>query len=221
MSRAPQTFDRLARVYRGLEFLAFGRDLERARFCFLEHLRGAQNILVIGEGDGRFLERLAQIAPSARIECLDASAGMLARAAERIAGSEAASRVKFIHDDALQHDFGENRHDAVVTLFFLDCFTEAQVRGLVERIGRSLRPGGQWLFADFALPATGIARWRAKAWLGLLYTFFRWQTGIAARRLPPSEAILAAAGLQRVAAREWQHGLLRSAAYRKPGLTAA
>ena len=56
-----------------------------------------------------------------------------------------------------------------------------------------------------------LARLRAQIWLRLLYTFFRWQTGLAPRRLPPSEEILHAAGFQTAATREFQGGLVRSA----------
>lgn len=55
MSTSSRSFDRLARIYRVLELAAFGRDLERARFELLPHLRGAQAILIVGEGDGRCL----------------------------------------------------------------------------------------------------------------------------------------------------------------------
>ena len=67
MESAPANFDRLAGIYRLLEFLAFGRDLERARFRLLETLAECHSVLVLGEGDGRCLARLARVAPEARI----------------------------------------------------------------------------------------------------------------------------------------------------------
>ena len=84
-------FDPLARLYRALEYLAFGGDLERARFCLLDHLAGRRSILILGEGDGRCLARLLPLAPEARIHCLDASPAMLARAGARIANTAAQS----------------------------------------------------------------------------------------------------------------------------------
>ena len=97
------TFDRLAGIYRGLERLAFGRDLERARFCWLERLSACRSMLILGEGDGRCLERLVRVAPVAHIHCVDASAAMLTRAARRIAGTEAESRVRFEQADAFEY----------------------------------------------------------------------------------------------------------------------
>jgi SAM-dependent methyltransferase len=215
MSGGSSGFDRLARWYRALEFLAFGADLERARFEFLGRLAGCQNILVLGEGDGRCAERLAGLAPQASILCVDSSPGMIERASARIAAAGASGRARFTCADARTFDLGEGKFDAVVTLFFLDCFTPAEVASLVSRIGASLRPGSQWLFSDFRVPEGGVARLRARAWVGLLYLFFRWETDLGARELPPSEEILETAGWRRVACRDRQRGLLRSAVFQR------
>ncbi len=205
-------FNRLARVYRAIEFLAFGGDLERARFCFLERLRDCRNILILGEGDGRCLAQLLETAPAARIHCLDLSAGMLARARARLSTS-AAARVTFEQADLLTHALPTATYDAVITFFFLECFTPGQTAGIVARVRASLQPGATWLFADFVLPPRGFARLRAQAWVGLLYLFFRWQTNLTARFLPPSEELIEQAGLERTALRVLQGGLVHSAVY--------
>jgi cyclopropane fatty-acyl-phospholipid synthase-like methyltransferase len=212
---APADFDRLARVYRALEFLAFGAALERARFCFLDRLADCHDILVLGEGDGRCLERLAALAPQARIHCVDASSAMLARAAARAAPANVNRRLTFEKADVRAASLAPGRYDAVVTFFFLDCFRAETVAELVARVDSSLRPGALWLFADFVLPPRSWTRWRARLWLAVLYAFFRWETGIQAPSLPPSEAILGQAGFRCVAVRDFQRGLVRSAVFKK------
>lgn len=212
------SFDRLARPYRLLEYLAFGRDLERARFTHLPRLRDCRSILVLGEGDGRCLEQLVTAAPAARVDCLDLSPAMLDRAAARLAGRAAATRVSFRQADLLAVDLPAAHYDAVVTCFFLDCFTATQAEAVMTRIRGSLRPGALWLWADFAVPPAGPARWRAQLWLALLYAFFRQATGLPVRALPPVEPLLAAAGWEPVAELSLQHGLVRSAVFREaPG----
>ncbi len=208
-------FDPLAHCYRALEVLAFGGDLERARFCLLDRLADRRSILVLGEGDGRALARLVTLAPQARIHCVDSSPALLARAKSRIADTPAAERVAFECADALTCEFAAGGYDAVVTLFFLDCFPAAQADGLVKRITAALQPNSTWLFADFVLPPRGLARWRAQVWLTVLYTFFRWSTGIQTRQLPPSESLIVAAGFSCEARAEFQWGLLRSALFRR------
>jgi SAM-dependent methyltransferase len=212
---ATANFDRLARVYRALEFLAFGRALERARFCFLDRLGDRHDILVLGEGDGRCVERLVGLAPNARIRCVELSAAMLALAAARVAQADVNRRVTFEQADALSVPFPPGKYDAVVTLFFLDCFRSDQVAALVSRVEASLRPGALWLFADFVLPPRGWSRLRARLWLRVLYAFFRWQTGLPASALPPSERILEQAGLSPIGTRDFQRGLVRSSILKK------
>ncbi len=215
MNAPPRNFDRMARIYPALEWIAFGRDLERARFAWLDRLRGRRNLLLIGEGDGRALARLASLVPEARLHYVDARAGWAARAARRLAADPHPARAIFQCADALTCDLVPATYDAVTTLFFLDCFTTPQVEELVTRISASLQPGALWLFADFVLPERGLPRLRARAWLKLLYLFFRWRTGIAATALPPSEAVLVQAGWRPTASRDFQQGLLRSAVYER------
>jgi ubiquinone/menaquinone biosynthesis C-methylase UbiE len=218
MNSGAGTFDGLTRVYRALEFIAFGRDLERARFVFLDRLINCREILVLGEGDGRALAQLVKLAPRARIHCVDASPAMLARASARLTVAER-NRVTFEAIDILTIALPAATFDAVTTMFFLDCFTPEQVRSILERVQPSLRPGARWLFADFSIPARGYARLRARVWVGLLYVFFRWQTKLEARALPPSEAIFALSGWRKTEEREFQTGLLRSVVFIQPGFT--
>jgi ubiquinone/menaquinone biosynthesis C-methylase UbiE len=206
-------FDRLARIYRALEVVAFGRDLERTRFCLLDRLHDRKHILVLGEGDGRCLARLVRLAPQATIHCVDASAAMLRAAARRLP-ADARHRVTFTQSDVFAQPPPPTPYDAVVTLFFLDCFTTEQVALMVREILPCLSPEARWLFGDFVLPPRGWARFRAEAWLALLYTFFRWQTGLRTRRLPEAEHVLESAGFQVEASESRQHGLLHTVLFR-------
>ena len=217
MERAAN-FDPLVRIYRALEWIAFGGDLERARFTLLDRLADRQSILILGEGDGRCLARLLELAPTARIHCLDASAAMLDRAETRIAGTGTRERVTFERANALEAKFPALTYDAVVTLFFLDCFVTEQVEELIRRITPSLQPRALWLFADFVLPDRGLARVRAQVWLAGLYAFFRWQTGLRTHALPPSEQLIENAGFRRVESRTLQCGLLRTTLFARAGM---
>lgn len=215
MSASSRGFDRLAPWYRALEFAAFGRDLERARFEFLGRLRECRDILLLGEGDGRCALRVASAAPQARIVCVDSSGGMIAQASARLARTPHAARVSFLKADLRSYAPAPGSFDAVTTLFVLDCFDTPGVASVIERVSPALRPGAVWLFADFVLPAGGLARVRARAWLGLLYAFFRLETGLAVSRLPDSEAMLAASGWGRAGRLDLQWGLVRSALYER------
>jgi ubiquinone/menaquinone biosynthesis C-methylase UbiE len=225
LSAKRKNFNGVAAAYQALEFLAFGGDLARTRFAHVDHLVGSGEVLILGDGDGRFAHRLASLDPNIRLHCIDHSAAMIALARKRMAALDRPERVQFTQADATTFAFAPGRYDAVTTVFFLDCFTDEQVADLVARLAAALRPQARWLFADFQVAAKGYARLRSRAWLALLYGFFRWQTGITARRLPRSEEQIKKAGFARLEMAEFQSGLLRSAVYARAadrtGVTAA
>jgi ubiquinone/menaquinone biosynthesis C-methylase UbiE len=211
-------YDRLAHVYRLIEFIAFGHALERARFHHFAKLRDCKRILLLGDGDGRGLALACRLAPHARIDSLDFSAGMLDRAASRLR-PEDRTRVTLRQADALTADFPADTYDAVTTLFFLDCFSGDQVRAFIERLLPALKPDALWLYTDFALPPRGFFRARAQVWLALMLFFFRWQTGLTVRALPQAEDLLQAAGFHRVAETARQGGFILSAVFTQTKLS--
>jgi ubiquinone/menaquinone biosynthesis C-methylase UbiE len=215
MNARQVNFDPLARVYRMLELFAFGRDLERARFCHLDALASCDSILILGEGDGRFVSRLVQLRPQAEVLCIDSSAAMIAQARSRLAIETPQHRVKFQQADARSCSLPAQHFDAAVTLFFLDCFTHDQAETMVTNIAQALRPSASWLFADFSMPERGLARMRAKLWLNVLYPFFNLSTGLRTRALPNVEPMIERAGFAPVAVRSLQAGLLRSVVFRR------
>jgi ubiquinone/menaquinone biosynthesis C-methylase UbiE len=141
-------FDRLARPYRLLERAVFGDRLQRARCAHMESFLEAKQILLLGEGDGRFLEALLAEGCRAEIVCLDASIGMLDLAEER--AGEKGSGVRFLAGDVrnlrLPQEF---RPDVVSAHFFLDCFREEELLDIVESIACGSIPGGKVVVTDF------------------------------------------------------------------------
>lgn len=207
-------FDGLARWYHVLELSTFGVELDRARMAHVQQLADCRDVLLLGDGDGRFLKRLLTVSPNCRVRSIDASAEMLKMSAARLSPADRA-RVTFEQADATTAELPTFAYDGVATVFFLDCFTGDETAALVGRISNALRPGGTWVFADFAIPARGPQRIAAQAITGLLYAFFRWRTGIAAHRLPDSEGLIAQAGLTPIASEKFLFGLLKSIAFRR------
>ena len=206
-------FDPVARWYRWIEYAAFGRAIERRRFAFLNRLAATRRILILGEGDGRCLERLLVAAPTADIDIVDSSARMIAIARKRTGDS---TRASFYLQDAVQSDFPNARYAGVVTHFFLDCLTEAQAVNLIHRIAAVLEPGGIWLVSEFSIPPEGWRRWHAMIWVELMYWFFRTAVELPSKSLPPFEDILLNAGMRRVEREEERFGLICSTVWTKP-----
>jgi ubiquinone/menaquinone biosynthesis C-methylase UbiE len=214
----PMSFDPLARHYRWMELLLAGNKLQRCRTAFLNRVGNAQNILIAGEGNGRFLVECRRKFPAARIIAVDASARMLAAARDRLQRSGLDSDgVQFIHADALNWKHEGAAHDLIVTHFFLDCFPRQQLEQVVANLARSAAPGASWLLADFQVPVRGLRRYRALVIHALMYAFFRVATRLPARRLVPPDDFLKARNfvLQEQRTNEW--GLLRSDLWKHTG----
>lgn len=174
-----KSYDRLADVYIWLEYLAFGCSLVKAREYFLTELKDARSILILGEGDGRFLKALLKVNPTCHIDIVDSSLRMIEKA--RRQNKNLSTKVQFIHTDALTLRL-EKDYDAIVTLFFLDNFDE-ELELLINKLSTHLKTSGMWYHADFHLPEQGVTHWRNQIWLNVLYTFFGWQTDICAKKL--------------------------------------
>lgn len=202
----------LAGWYRWIEYAAFGRALERRRFAFLPRLAGAWRILVLGEGDGRTAARLLVVAPNAEIDVLEFSPEMIALAKQRTGNSP---RVTFRCANALTECWPENHYDAIITNFFLDCFTTTEVRNLIRRLTSVLKPGGIWLIAEFDIPADGWRRIHAHLWIWTMYRFFGITTGLRARELPEIEKPLREAGMTRMEQQQERAGLMISEVWRR------
>jgi len=176
--------DRIARAYRWIEYLSFGRELERRRFRHIPHVADACHALILGGGDGRFLARLMRQNPRARAEYVDCSPRMLSLARSRTGGD----RVSYRLSDARALPLAPESFDLIVTNFFLDCFDEADAAEVVERAARAACPRARWLVAEF----------RPVPWAGFLlrglYLFFRVTTGLKTRRLVNHRTLLARHG---------------------------
>lgn len=201
------TIGRLAPWYRWIEYAAFGRALERVRCASLPCLANARRVLILGEGDGRTLAHLLALAPHAYFDVLELSPEMIAIAQRRVADPD---RAAFFCRDARKADWPHARYDAVVTNFFLDCFTEDDARGVIRRLANALTPDGIWLIGEFAIPRSGWQRLHAQIWIWTMYRFFRLATGLRASALPPIESLMLEAGMQRVEQEKKRAGLMVS-----------
>jgi hypothetical protein len=189
-----------------LEYLTLGRVLERTRMHFLSRLTASGNALVLGDGDGRFLERLLATNPGLCATALDSSEEMLRLLRKRCAPY--ASRLRTLHGDALRFIPPANAsYDLLVTHFFLDCLTEPQLGELVQHLSPALAPDSFWLFSDFRIPP-GSMRWPARILVRSLYLAFRVVTGLGVTRLPNHGPSLSAAGFRRIDRQLFFFGIL-------------
>ena len=215
------SFDSIARSYRLLETLTFGRSLQRARVCWVNNIPRPKRALILGEGNGRFLCHLLRVHPTTDIDCVDVSARMLGLARRRVSEScpESLKRIRFIHEDILTWQV-RRPYDLVVAHFFLDCFRRDELKAIIDKLVAGAAPNATWLIADFVIPARGkITRTHAKLWLSAMYWFFRATAGIAADELVDTTPYLKAKGFE-LASRKISHARMVKSELWQRGLTA-
>ena len=207
--------DDIARLYRWIEYAAFGNALQRRRAAFLGNVSGARRVLALGDGDGRALVALLHAAPAARVDYVDASARMLELARAR-AGTNCADadRVEFRQADARVMPLDENAYDLIVTHFFLDCLSTREIQALASRLRQDAAPSALWLVSEFAVPSNVFGRLVARPLVAALYLVFGQLTGLNLRSLPDHPTALKAAGFALDKRRTRLGGLLASELWR-------
>jgi ubiquinone/menaquinone biosynthesis C-methylase UbiE len=196
------TFDLIASFYPLLEQTIFGSTLSRARRIFMTRVTAGSHILLIGEGNGRFLfEALKQT--SASFTVVDSSARMLAATARRIATVDRCPRVELVHADILEWPSPAAHYDRVVTHFFLDQFRPDRIRRIVEKISSLATEEALWINVDFASENQNLGQ---KFLMWAQYRFFRTFAGIESARLFNSRPRIRQAGWEILEARSLDSG---------------
>jgi len=201
MSKA--TFDLIASSYPLLEQIIFGSALSRSRKLFAGRVTEGNNILLIGEGNGRFLLEIVKQTSSASFTVVDSSAKMLAAAARRIETIDRCARIELIHADILEWKSPAAHFDRIVTHFFLDLFTPDQISRIVEKISRLATKDTLWINIDFT---SAGQRLRQRLLMWAQYRFFRIAAGIEAPRLFDSLPYIRQAGWEILERRSLESG---------------
>ena len=211
--------DRIARCYRWLEYVSFGRALERRRREYLDDVETAQSILILGDGDGRFTAEFVSRNRTGVIDSVELSPRMLELARERVGkDTPGTEQLRFWHADARTMEL-RRKYDLIISHFFLDCFTARDLDALVARISAATRPQGRWILSEFRVPNSGIWRFAGGALIRVMYWFFRVATGLRTSQVPDYRTIFRAHGFQCLRQRSVLGGLLASELWEKSELS--
>ena len=186
MTRA--RLDLVARFYPALERLVFGARLDLARNAFLSRIIREHHLLLVGEGNGRFLESVIGLKNSGSIKVVEKSSEMIRLAGLRLGVSRKVA-LEFIEADIRESEPGRE-FGCVITHFFLDQFSPTTQLAIAEKFARLTTRNGTWINVDF-LPARTV---RGNVLMWLQYTFFRLMWGIEAKRCFDESPAAARAG---------------------------
>ena len=176
-------FGRLAKPYRWMEYLTFGRALERCRFRFLHELKASNVRWCWGTATAVSPRSCWLLLPGAAVHAVDVSPAMLRALQARCGAPDRLTTHCVDLSQELPVDVRALTFDLVTTHFFLDCLSTAQVESLVARVKPLLAEGGYWVVSEFDVPRGGM-RLPATLIVRGLYAGFRALTGLRTQRLP-------------------------------------
>jgi hypothetical protein len=216
ISQAPD-FNRIAGLYRWMEWLTFGPFLQRTRRSFLSVLRQHRRALVLGDGDGRFTASLISSNRQICVDAVDASDAML----HQLAARSSSPRVRTHSADARTFQPMRRDYDLIATHFFLDCLSTEEIEDLAGRLRDHVEPEATWVVSEFAIPSNSYGRLIARPLISVLYLAFGLLTRLQIRTLPDHRQALAQSGWRLVQQRKSLAGLLVSELWRVDKLGAA
>jgi hypothetical protein len=210
--KAAPNFNRLAKLYRWMEFFSFGPLLALTRGTFVGKLRDRRKALILGDGDGRFTARLLRANTAVHVDAVDGSGAMLAALLSR-AGQDACRVSTQLADirgwSPLGPETGrEEPYDLIATHFFLDCLTTEEVEALAGQTRRAAAPGALWVVSEFAVPSGWFGLLIARPIVAGLYHSFGLLTGLTVRALPDYAEALRGMGFRLLERRLRLSGLL-------------
>lgn len=160
-------FDLVAPFYPGLERVVFGTRLDDARQTFLLAILKANQVLLVGEGNGRFLKLLNTRKFIGRVTVVEKSS-MMIRLAKNHVGPVGKLHLEFVQGDFRRCQLRKG-FDCVVTHFFLDLFNPPEQLAIIEKFAELTDEMATWINVDF-IPARS-RRGRVLMWWQ--YRFFR------------------------------------------------
>jgi len=214
----PVDYNRTAHIYQWVERLVFGKRLERARAAFLDDLASDlpddAHVLLIGDGDGRFLKELLDQMPRLNIDYVEPSATMIAVAKKRVSDPP---QVRWINQSI--QDWSSCTAAAPITVpyslvvshFIFDSLPAAEILWIIQPIRARMAPDSRWIITDFDATSSRFAT----CLVAVMYGFFRLTAGVPYRKLEKFNTVFDDSSLSLSKQKTWLGGLIYSQMWRK------
>lgn len=156
-SEVPDTYRRVAPVYDLWAWLTESKARER---CLeLAAIQDGESVLEVAVGTGLAFERILLATPSGKVEGVDLTHEMLARAKRRAAAT-GKSNFRLSIGDAYDLDFADNSFDVLINNYMFDLLPERDFPAVLAEFKRVLRPGGRLVMVNM----TAGAHWYNGIW---------------------------------------------------------
>ncbi len=146
-----RSYEWMSPIYERLTWLFTGGQNLAARFSQIDDMQAGQRVLYVGVGPGE--EALEAARRGIKVTCVDLSPGMVEIVRRRF--EKAGLPGEFVCADIMEYESDEP-FDAVVSNFFLNIFSRPMMLRMLARLASLVRPGGDFVLADFAPPRGNI-----------------------------------------------------------------
>lgn len=190
--------------------MVYGKTLHRAKLALLPQLKSAKSIAILGGGTGKFTWAVARTFPKLKIEFIEPSEAMQAKAKRMLR-----NHPNVIYNATANFTLLNKQCDTIITPFFFDQFTEEQILSIVQQIEEDCNTSLKWLVTDFQLVAnTRLFVWnRIRLWATI--GFFRTITSYSLTKLPQVFSVFENAGYQSTTVFLSPNQLVRSSVFQR------
>jgi len=207
-------FNHITPIYDFLAGLIFGKSIKESQIWLLPFIPENANMLIIGGGTGWILEEILATNFKCRIVYLEASKKMLKQSQKRYQKHAKKSNILIEFRLGTEIDLKETESfDVIFTGFLLDLFLEENLRKLMQKLYKHLKPGELWLIADFQ-PKNATRFWQ-KSLLQTMISFFKITANLQANQLPDLDSAFSGFQLKPEHQKLFYHKLIQSSVYRK------
>ena len=204
-------FSTLAPFYDLLGTVVFFGALRRSQNYFLRDLGSPSKVLILGGGTGTYLIDLLKTNDIESVDYVDISPGMIEKAERKFVKSGSKTKVSFHCGGA--DVIPQKKYDLIITNYFLDCFTNENLKDLIPALYELLTPDGKWLFTDFHKDeSTGRIK---RGLIRFLYGFFNQICNLGVKKLPDFNGHFEKADLKVQKQRFFSGKLLRTVLFTK------
>ena len=193
-------FNFIAKYYTFISRAVFGNSLEKAKVSLFNNIPDNAKVLIIGGGTGVSLAFLNRLKPQLIIHFVEASSEMVKIAKSKIDTGQ----VDFYYSTI--EDFGGGNYDVIITEFFLDLFSENEIKSYIHLITHKLSKNGVWFDTDFRA-TNSLSK---KALLKIMYLFFRIFSNVKVDKLIATKKIIESKGLIITKEKKFKSGFITS-----------
>jgi len=198
-------YDTIARYYDFLSRTIFQRSIINAQVYLLSHIKPNATVLIVGGGTGWILKKLP---PSGlEITYVEISENMLTLSKKRVQHNN----IQFVHQP-IEEFTSSHQYDIILTPFLFDNFSPTRAAAVFEKLHTYMKPGGDWLFADFI---DNPKQLHQQLLLKTMYLFFKVVAKVEAVKLNDMDAIFRQYQYQKIDERFYYGRFIYAVVYRK------